>query len=91
LPDVIDYPDRQRYEMPLDGEVAIAVYRDADGARIISHTEVPARLRGKGIGGQLVKGVLDDIRAKGMRVVPRCPFVGRYILSHPEYRELLAP
>lgn len=88
---VTDHPERSRYELPLGDEVAIAVYRESDGVRTIPHTEVPYAMRGKGIGGRLVAGVLDDIRARGMKVVPRCPFVARYIAAHPAYADLVAP
>ncbi len=91
MADVIDQPARSRYEMALGDEVAFAVYRDVDGARVIPHTEVPLALRGKGVGGKLVRGVLDDIRARGMKVVPRCPFVARFIAAHPDYADLVAP
>jgi len=87
---VTDVPERLRYEMPLGPDIAIAVYRDVGDVRTITHTEVPAALRGKGIGGKLVRGVLDDIRARGMQVVPRCPFVARYIAAHPKYADLVA-
>lgn len=87
---VTDHPARSRYELPLGEDVAVAVYRDSEGVRAITHTEVPRALRGKGIGGRLVAGVLDDIRARGMRVAPLCPFVARYIAAHPDYTDLLA-
>jgi predicted GNAT family acetyltransferase len=87
---VTDIPGRSRYEMPLGADVAIAVYRDAGDVRTITHTEVPEALRGKGIGGKLVRGVLDDIRARNMKVIPRCPFVARYIAAHPGYADLVA-
>ena len=38
---------------------------------------------------QLVSGVLDDIRARGLEVVPLCPFAAAYIRRHPEYADLV--
>lgn len=86
---VTDHPDRARYEMPVDGGVAFALYREEPGARVIFHTETPLPLRGRGIGARLVRGVLDDIAARGLKVVPRCPFVAAFIADHPEYRALV--
>ncbi len=43
-----------------------------------------------GFGSKLVRGVLDRIRAAGVKVVPRCEFVAAYIGRHPEHRDLLA-
>ncbi len=81
---------RSRYELQLGADVAIAVYREQPGVVVITHTEVPPALRHKGIGAQLVAGVLDDITARGLKVVPRCPFVARVIAGRPEYRALVA-
>jgi predicted GNAT family acetyltransferase len=33
--------------------------------------------------------VLDDIRTRGLRVVPECPFIVRYLRRHPEQRDLV--
>ena len=61
-----------------------------DGAIItIMHTEVPAALNGRGIGSALVRGLLDIVRAQGLKVKPLCPFVASYIAKHPEYADLL--
>jgi predicted GNAT family acetyltransferase len=69
---------------------ALAVYRLADGVITFTHTEVPAALRGRGIGSQMMHGVLQSVRAQGLKVVPRCPFVGHFIDRHPQYADLLA-
>ena len=80
----------QRYEMDLDGGVAVLDYRRSDGVLTLTHTGVPPEFEGRGHGARLVKGALDDIRAKGLKIVPRCWFVAEYIERHPEYRDLLA-
>lgn len=85
-----------RYEFALDepdakGGVAIAAYTERPGVRVITHTEVPAQLRGRGIGARMVRAVLDDIRARGLKVVPRCPFVRDFIRRFPDYADLLEP
>ena len=79
-----------RYELEVDGQLAIAEYRLRPGRISFTHTEVPEALAGRGIGKQLVKGALDDARARGLKVVPICPFVKHYIDTHPEERDLLA-
>ena len=81
---VRDNPERGRYEMDVEGGVAFATYR-ADGATVvISHTEVPPALNGRGLGTLLVKGMLDLVRASGRKVVPVCSFVSLYMRRHPE-------
>ena len=53
----------RRFEMDVAGGIALAVYRLADGVMTFTHTEVPAALRGRGIGSQMMHGVLQDVRA----------------------------
>lgn len=87
--DVKDQPAQSRYELDLGGETAFASYRSAPGVLTIYYTEVPAHLRGQGIGSILVRGALQDIRAKGWKVVPRCGFVAAFIRQNPEFQDLL--
>jgi predicted GNAT family acetyltransferase len=81
--------DENRYELRVDGDLAATYYRIADGVITFIHTEVPDALAGRGIGGKLVKGALDQVRAAGLKVVPQCPFVRAYIEKHPDYADLL--
>ena len=79
----------QRYELVVDGRLAFSKYRRHGDEIVFMHTEVPEELEGRGIGSQLVRAALDDVRAKGLRVIPRCPFVRAYIARHPEYLEIV--
>jgi uncharacterized protein len=80
-----------RYEVLLDGwVVGVAQYRLIDGTVVFTHTEVDEELRGKGVSQQLVEFALDDVRASGRKVVPRCEFVRDFIADHPQYGDLLA-
>jgi predicted GNAT family acetyltransferase len=88
---VADNEERRRYEALVDGEVAGAsYYRDGDGVRVLTHTEVADEFGGQGVGGKLVAGALDDIRTRGLRVRLLCPFAAAYVERHPEYAELVA-
>lgn len=87
---VRDDPGRLRYELLLDDEVVGEIqYRLTRDAVVLVHTEVSPSLEGRGLGARLVAGALDDIRARGLHVVPICPFVRRYIRRHPEYGDLV--
>ena len=87
---VQDNPGESRYELLLDGEVVGEIlYRPARDHVVLLHTEVLPSQEGKGLGARLVSGALDDIRARGLRVVPFCPFVRGYIRRHPEYADLV--
>lgn len=50
---------------------------------------MPPKYEGRGIGKELVQGVLEDIRKKEIKVVPQCPFVAAYIRRHPEWMDLV--
>lgn len=87
---VRDNPRERRYEALVDGRVAgVVFYRERDDAIVLVHTEVAPEFEGQGIGGRLVAGTLDDIRSRGLQIVPRCPFVRSYLARHPEYADLV--
>jgi len=88
---VRDNAARSRFELDVDGGVAFINYTRTNGARVLTHSEVPVALRGRGIGLQLVAGTLQMLRAQGEKLVPRCAFVVHFIERHREYADLLAP
>jgi len=90
-PDVTDNRERQRYELRAEKGLAVAYYELRDGTLVFTHTVVPEALRGQGLASKLIKAALDDARRRGLKVVPQCPFVARYIERHPEERDLVAP
>lgn len=88
--EVRDNPDEERYEASVDGELAGFIqYRLRPGLIALIHTEVDDRFEGQGIGSSLVSEALDDVRRRGMQVLPFCPFVNEYIKRHPDYTELV--
>jgi predicted GNAT family acetyltransferase len=88
---VTDRPNELRYEIEVDGAVAGFInYRREPGVIELVHTDVDPRWEGKGVGATLVRGALDDVRARGLKVRPYCPFVAAYIRRHPEYQDLIA-
>jgi uncharacterized protein len=87
--EVRDNADARRYELAIDGNIAFSRYRLSPGAITFLHTEVPKELEGHGIGSRLVRGELESARARGLKVVAKCPFVAAYIRKHPEFQDLL--
>jgi predicted GNAT family acetyltransferase len=77
-----------RFELDVGGAVAFANYRRVPGTIIITHTETPRALRGRGIASELVQGALELIRADGDKVVAGCGFVVDYLHKHPEFSDL---
>lgn len=88
---VTNNPDENRYEAHLGGELAgFAEYALSDGIITFTHTEVDDAFGGRGVGGALAKGALNDVRETGERkVVLLCPFITKWIHRHPDYQPLL--
>ncbi len=92
-------PGQERYEaylvdddgLPTDERVGYVDYVAEVDQVVLTHTVVPDRYAGRGFAGQIVKFVLDDIRASGKKVVPVCSYVRAYIERHPEYADLALP
>ena len=82
--------DEERYEMEVDGELAVIEYDfPQEGVIVLTHTFVPEHLEGRGLGSELVEAVLGDIRDQGWNMVPHCGFVAHYVQRHPQWEELL--
>ncbi len=77
-----------RYELDIDGAMAFANYRRTATTDIITHTETPRALRGRGVASELIKGALELIRADGRKVVAGCSFVVDYLERHPEEADI---
>ena len=88
---VIDNAEELRYELHLDGVfVAEIRYRLEPGARVLVDVDVEPRHEGHGLGSRLVQGALDDLRVRGLAVVPHALFIAEFIKRHPEDSDLVA-
>ena len=80
-----------QYEVQVGEHLAILQYIRRPGRVLLVHTGVPEAIEGHGVAAQLSKHALDEARARGEEVVPRCPYVRAYIDQHPEYDDVVAP
>jgi predicted GNAT family acetyltransferase len=82
-----------RYEVWADGELAgYTQYVLRHGRIAFVHTKVKESYEDLGLGSRLAREALDDARARGLMVMPFCPFIAGYIERHlDEYRDLVAP
>lgn len=90
--EVVDNSTESRFEILVDGKVAgFADYRLLPTKIIFTHTEVLPEHEGQGLAGKLVSHALQASADTGLRVVPSCPYVARYIERHPEFKDLVDP
>ena len=91
---VTDNADAHRYELRVDGDGEVAGYvdyHDRGKRRALNHTVIEPAYEGQGLGSQLARAVLDDIRARGLDLLPYCPFIRSYIARHREEYVDLVP
>jgi predicted GNAT family acetyltransferase len=92
-PDVSVRENRElsRYEAEIDGLIAIVEYNRIPGKIVVSHTEVPQKLEGRGIASAMYKTLLAAARTEKLHVIPVCPVFAVYIQRHPETHDLVDP
>jgi len=78
-----------RFEVHVDGETAVLLYRREGDTITLVHTRVPNGIGRHGIGSELVRTGLEYAKSQGLKVNPLCPFAAAYIRSHPEYVDLV--
>lgn len=83
-------PEASRFEIALDAGLGWCAYRrQGDDVLLLTHTEVPVSLEGRGIAAALVRATLAWARAEGLRVRPLCGYIAAYMRRHPETHDLL--
>ncbi|MFC8299382.1 GNAT family N-acetyltransferase [Micromonospora orduensis] len=87
---VEDNPAKNRFEILVDDALAgFTAYVPRGEVLVLTHTEVDPGFQGKGVASALIRGALDEIRARGGRLVPQCRFVAAFVDKHPEYADLV--
>jgi uncharacterized protein len=87
-----NHDDKNCYEGRIDDKVVgVVVYKRIGGRVVIRHTVIEPEFRGSGLGTQLVRTVLDDLRDRGDKLTNYCGFVADFIAEHPEYHSVVDP
>jgi uncharacterized protein len=90
--EVTEHADERFFELTVDGERAgVVVYEPAGRRYVLTHTVIAEGYQGQGFSQVLLRGVLDDLRARQITVTNYCPVVGHFIDLHPEYRSVIDP
>jgi predicted GNAT family acetyltransferase len=82
-------PEEHRFELILDGHLAVLDYIMMDDIIIFTHTGVPPEIEGGNVGVKLAQTGLAYARGNGLGVRSKCWFVSKYLRRHPEYQDLL--
>ncbi len=85
--EVVNNTASHRFEIEVEGEVALLDYVERGNEIDLVHTEVPPSLEGKGLGSQLVQYALDYAKRAGKHVIPSCRFVQAHLKRHPQMDE----
>jgi predicted GNAT family acetyltransferase len=78
-----------RFEIQVEGHLAVLEYQMQGNVMVCTHTEVPEALGGRGLGSKLARAALEYARQNNLKVWPLCSFVAGYIQKHPEYQSLV--
>ncbi|MBB3049627.1 hypothetical protein FHS23_000622 [Prauserella isguenensis] len=88
--EVAQASERDRYEISVGEQSAgFTAYVDRGGQRIFYHTEIGENFGGMGLGSTLIGRALADTRDAGLRIVPVCPFVKKYLERHHEVDDVV--
>lgn len=89
---VTESAENTRFEGRVHGQlVGLIDYIPLPGKVIATHTEVAEEHEGKGYGSQLVRGMVDHLRADGRLLQPLCPYVSAWLRRHPDQSDIVDP
>jgi predicted GNAT family acetyltransferase len=88
--DILNNEQAHRFEITIGGHTAAADYKLEPGRIVLTHTDVPKELGGRGIAGELAKTALGYAREHKLSVVPACAFMASFIRKNAEYQDLVA-
>ena len=75
--------DASRYEIRSDDVLAgFAAFDLRPGSIRFLHTEVDPAFQGHGLAGKLAAAALADAAERGEAIVPRCPYIAKYLVTH---------
>ncbi|MGN6790412.1 MAG: GNAT family N-acetyltransferase [Rhodanobacteraceae bacterium] len=80
----------QQFSVTVEGHRGELDYLLRDGTMVITHTDVPPAIGGRGVAAGLTRAALDTARREGRKVLPACSYAAAFIRRHPEFADLLA-
>ncbi len=80
---------QSRFELDVDGQIAIADCVVKPNEWTVTHVVVPVALRGGGVASKLAEGIVEHARRENGKIVPLCSFMVSYFERHPEAKDVL--
>ena len=81
------------FELYVDGDDArhgeMTFSKAGAGLWIIDHTGVRPDTQGTGAAAALVRHGVETARARGIKIMPLCPYARAQFARHPEYADVL--
>lgn len=87
---VVNVAARRRYEIRAGGTlVGFAQYRAPDEEHVdFMHTKIETGYERRGLASELVAQALADVRARGRRIIPHCPYVAQWLTRHHDFDDI---
>jgi predicted GNAT family acetyltransferase len=92
--EVVRRASERFYELLVDGQFGgLVVYEEEDAGRryVLTHTFIAEGYRGQGLSHVLLRGVLEDLKARHITMTNYCPVLDRFIEKNSEYIPLVDP
>ena len=80
-----------QFEIVEGNEKAYLIYRFYKKDIAFMHTHVPDALGGRGIASTLARAAFQYAKEHNKLVMVYCPFVAKFLQSHPEYQVQVDP
>lgn len=74
-----DNTAKKRFELQLDGGIAVADYAREGGTLSINRVYVPEELRGQGAAGQIMAEIVKAAEQAGEKIVPVCSYAAAWM------------
>jgi predicted GNAT family acetyltransferase len=88
--DIVHDTHAHQFSVAVEGHRGVIDYTLRNGVMLITHTEVPPAIGGRGIAAELMRAALDTARREGWKVLPACSYAAAFIRRHPEFSDLLS-
>lgn len=81
--------ENNRFTMDVNGQTAKVEYKIKNGKMHLLYSEVPYKLRGNGIGKELVEKTFEKLTEEGYEAVAVCSYIKALALRSPKWNTII--